>query len=645
MFAVQVFDREPIRLQEAPALFFSWIQDAGGFAAFAILLWLCFGYARMRAEERARIPRWQYTAFLIAIIASAITYMPMLALTGYQWGTYLTWKSERGPLPPPPTWLPVVQSISLTAGGAFALVAVALPFVRGLAAIRWRRVWGLTLLSFKEAIRRRALYAFSFLLLVFLFLTWFVEYKPEDQVRTYVTVVSWAMTFLLLFVAALIAAFSIPTDIRQQTIHTILTKPVERFEVFLGRFLGFAGLMTLVLAAVTILSLGYVVRGIDPAAAAESLKAREPLYGELHFENTGDPNKATNVGREWDYRSYITGPQPGQPTQYAIWDFASVPSSLGNRQSVRCEFGFDIYRTTKGLENRGVPCGFVFQTSHFDRAKRDAYQQERSERLKAPGDRSVLDIDNELSEKYGYYEVPAKEVVDYHTQSVEVPAGLFRNAVQPMPALKNSKGEVQPTLEVRVHCDSRTQYVGMARPDLYLRLDDASAGGEKMLFAWNFCKGSFGLWLRLCLIIGLAVALSTYLSGVISLLVTFVLFLGGLFLPFVQSVALGTAPGGGPAEAFVRLARRQVGIIPLEESSTAAAVVGPFDTAFRWFMRRVVNLIPDVDRYDLTSYVAQGFNIPLSQMFFTGLMLVGYLLPWAVLAYYLLKWREVASNT
>src|SRR6185312_19927 len=99
------------------------------------------------------------------------------------------------------------------------------------------------------------------------------------QVRTYVQVVFLAMSSLMLFTAALLASFSIPTDIKQQTIHTIVTKPVERFEIVLGRFFGFLALMTVILVLMTAVSLLYVLGGIHPEAAAESLKARDPLYG------------------------------------------------------------------------------------------------------------------------------------------------------------------------------------------------------------------------------------------------------------------------------------------------------------------------------------------------------------------------------
>src|SRR5262249_7798457 len=147
-----------------------------------------------------------------------------------------------------------------------ALAAVLVPVLVNIPQLRWRRIWALAKLSFKEALRRRVLWAFSLLLVVFLFASWFLPYKPEDQVRNYVRAVYWTMTPLLLVTAGLLAAFSIPADLRNQTMHTIVTKPVERFEIILGRFIGYTLLMTMVLAVMNLLSLVYVARGVDQEA-------------------------------------------------------------------------------------------------------------------------------------------------------------------------------------------------------------------------------------------------------------------------------------------------------------------------------------------------------------------------------------------
>jgi ABC-type transport system involved in multi-copper enzyme maturation permease subunit len=644
MFASLVIERDPLRLQDAPGAFLYWVQVAGGVAAFGLVLWLVFGLSQLRAVDRARIPRWQSRLFLTGGVVAGLFYAPLAVVRLLQLILWLVGSSTQ--LSP---W-DRFENICLTGGGLGALLAVGLPFVVHLSKMRPRRVWALAKLSFKEAIRRRVLYAFSFLLLVFLFASWFIPSKPENQLRTYVWVVYFAMTVLLLVTAVLLAAFSIPADVRHQTIHTIVTKPVERFEIVLGRFLGFLALMTVVLAVITLASLLYVVRGVHPEAAAESLKARVPIFGDLSFENTSkgkESDKAENVGREWEYRSYISGPTGArQPPQFAVWKFTDLPAGLADRPAVRCEFSFDIYRTTKGQENKGVSCAFYLQTWRFHPGDDGHFRTERAKMMQKAGGRSEAEIDNELAEKYGYYEVPGKDVTDFHTLSIDVPGGLFRNAQE---ADEPRRRELQigsrqppPPLQVRVKCNSVTQYVGMAKYDLYLRQDDPEGGSERRLFALNFCKAAFGVWLQLGLMIGVAVALSTYLSGVISLLVTGLLYLGGLCREFISSVGTGSNPYGGPFESFVRLTRRDVGVVPMEDTPVKAVATFS-DNVFRWFIRRVLDVIPDIDRFDLTSYVAEGFSIGGTQMLLNFLLLAAYLLPWAVLGYYLIKWREVAS--
>src|SRR5262249_51364111 len=166
-----------------------------------------------------------------------------------------------------------------------------------------RRIWALAWqLTFKEALRSKVLWIFSFLALVFLFGGWFLTSKPEDELRTYVQVVYWAMTPLLLVTGVILAAFGIPNDLKQQTIHTIVTKPVERFEIFLGRFLGYTGLMTLVLLAMATVSLLYfaVPGRIHPDAARESWRARVPIFGGPELRGRAPSTRAPG-GRQRGY--------------------------------------------------------------------------------------------------------------------------------------------------------------------------------------------------------------------------------------------------------------------------------------------------------------------------------------------------------
>ena len=97
-----------------------------------------------------------------------------------------------------------------------------------------------------------------------------------------------------------------------------------------------------------------------------------------------------------------------------------------------------------------------------------------------------------------------RNVTDYHTQSFKMPAGLFRNALKDDPdhrAKLNERKLNPPPLSVRVTCDKQTltQYIGMAKYDLFLRLDRTEASA--LWFSINFLKAAFGLWL----LIGLSV--------------------------------------------------------------------------------------------------------------------------------------------
>lgn len=638
MFAALVFEsgREPFRLENMPEALANWAQSYGGWAAFGLALWLLVGFTRMRSTEKARIPAWESITIAVLAVFACVAY---LIVAGYAVADLVSF-SRGVEVKDPALWS--FRYWCLTLGGVFSIAAVLVPILRNAVSLRWRRIWGLTRLSFKEALRSRVLYVFSFLLLVFLFGGWFIPSKPEYQVRTYVWVVEVAMSVLLLATAVVLSAFSLPTDMKNQTIHTIVTKPVERFEVFLGRFFGFAGLLTLVLVVMASVSLLYVVRGVDPAAAAESLKARDPLYGDLHFEDNAGVvgNLGVNIGREWDYRSYISRAQPGQPQLLAVWTFNSVPSSLGSRPTVRCEFTFDIYRQSKGRENRGIVCNFSFRNGNYVKGNEKPYRNERTALVNKG--QSVAEVDAELATKYGYFEVPAIEVVDYHTQSIDLPGALFQNTTSPSPTAPGRPPA--PPLTVQVACES-SQYVGMAKHDLYVRTDDPAGGRDTFWFALNFYKSSFGLWLRVSLLVGLAVALSTYFSGVISLIVALILYVCGGFTDFVQSQALSAPKEGGPRQAAMAILRGDVGTVMVaQEPGTESWAERFTDASFRFVFRRFLDVIPDTDRLDLSTYVAEGFNVPPSQVLYCFGVFLGYLVPWVVLAFYLIRWREVAST-
>jgi len=152
------------------------------------------------------------------------------------------------------------------------------------------------------------------------------------------------------------------------------------------------------------------------------------------------------------------------------------------------------------------------------------------------------------------------------------------------------------------------------------------------------------MWCTIMLVLGIALAASTYLSGIISFLVTMFLLGMGFFKDYIQEIASGVI--GGPMDSLVRLVTRRQTSNPLEASPTTS-LINTVDDIYRVFMKGFLNIIPDVDRFDLHLYVANGFDISWMPVLLLDnlLPLLAYLVPCGVLAYYLMEFREVANPT
>jgi hypothetical protein len=82
---------------------------------------------------------------------------------------------------------------------------------------------------------------------------------------------------------------------------------------------------------------------------------------------------------------------------------------------------------------------------------------------------------------------------------------------------------------------------------------------------------------------------------------------------------------------------------PPDQANPAHQVAFAMDEVFRWCLRRVFNVVPNLERWDWVEYVQKGFDVPAQDLMWCFLAAGGYLALWAVLAHYLIKWREVAT--
>src|SRR5262249_4204079 len=152
---VLTLERDPLQLADVPLGIVTWVQVVGSLAALCLLIWL---FLRLFFggwwSDRAR--PWTGSLFNAALVGAALGYLAFLGLRvpDILSGLFDDPGLTNSPSPARLRW----AAWMLFAAGACALLAATLPLLTNLLDLRWRRIWGITRLSFKEAVRRRVPY-------------------------------------------------------------------------------------------------------------------------------------------------------------------------------------------------------------------------------------------------------------------------------------------------------------------------------------------------------------------------------------------------------------------------------------------------------------------------------------------------------
>jgi hypothetical protein len=241
--------------------------------------------------------------------------------------------------------------------GFVALFQLALILSSELAAVRWRRLYSIASFSILEANRRMwAPYVVIVIFGVILAFThWFLQApRAAEMGRLYVGMLTLLCSLLLTVMVTILSSISLPNDIRQQTIYTIVSKPVRRLELIWGRLIGYMGLVTVMIVIFGGISLTYLNRTVGRTIEAVDLSAKDyakkgletqakvareqadqlrtrmsarvPVKGSLTFlDSLGKPHfKGIDVGQETERRSFVEGATPSA----AIWVFGVVPDPI-----------------------------------------------------------------------------------------------------------------------------------------------------------------------------------------------------------------------------------------------------------------------------------------------------------------------------
>lgn len=561
-----------------------------------------FGKARLMNFESVPFPLLQSFLLwaLVAGSATVIVLVVSLLATVVSVGT-------RGPLV-------FVNELGAMVGDLFSLSP--------------RRIFALAQLTFREAVRRKALMVFVVFAILFMFAGWFLSSSnlaPEFQVKVYVSFVLRAISWLVLPVVLLLSCWGIPEDIRVRSMHTVVTKPARRLEIVIGRMMGYSFVGLVVLGVMSLVGWGWINRQL-PAAAKSQLICRQSIEGTLTFlDREGNPSeKGINVGDIRLFHSFIEGATKAR----AIWTFRDVgPNVFDKDGNLLLENRFQAFRSHKGDMRRSIYFQYTFVNPETN--VRVPYQLKTVEEGRGHTDR----INRELMN-----------------------VGESANSNAKKYDILNDLVTKDGNLTVEVACVDPGQYLGMAKPDLFIRTAD-------LPFAVGYFKAVACIGLMVLLVICMGVSVSTFVKGPVATFLVFSVvlvsyssrdFMGKIVGdPFALAKArewsgqldMEKLEGGGVLESIYRILwhMNPTTELPVGASTT---VMKTIDTGLVNFLWLVYRILPNLDYFgNSTQYVANGFDVPfLACMLGCIMVTLAYFGPCVLLGYFALRIRELEAK-
>ena len=190
--------------------------------------------------------------------------------------------------------------------------------------------------TFKEALRKKILLVLGLFFLTLVVSSLFMEVpRPEDRIKMVVRISFGSMAFFGVIAAIFLSATSLPNEIEEKQIYTVMTKPIGRTRFLFGKILGLVMVIGLLLGLMTIFSLAlvhFLVRG-ETLVAKRLLSARS-----LSFSGEGIVKRGEV--------SWLTGAKENK----AIWYWKGL-----NRESLPPQARAEATFRVIAVKKRGTP--------------------------------------------------------------------------------------------------------------------------------------------------------------------------------------------------------------------------------------------------------------------------------------------------
>jgi len=556
----------------------------------------------------------------------------------------------------------VIAMVRLGPGEGFYAVAkiVSDLFRLDLPGTRFSRLWAIAKLSFMEAIRRKVLVVFVIFIILCMFAGWLLDLRTDHPAQLYITFVLSSTNLLVLLLGLFISTFSLPADIKNRTIYTIVTKPVRATEIVIGRIIGFSLIGSMILGLLGVFSYTFVVRGLkhthevasisqdgrqgktDLAALHEhsfklgadgkgvtseakghqhnvtsivvdgkttykigpprgDLTAKVPVYGRLTYtDRRGVVGTGLNVGYMSEYRKFIAGGSLSS----AKWQFEGVKErDFEEQDGLVIEMNIEAFRTFKGDIITPVRGSIIL------RSPDEKVESKRVNFLvKESLDRKII-----------------SRKIDGFRDNQPATLDIFKDIV------------MDGKLEVIVRCEDSQQYLGMAASDLTLQAIERS-------FEWNFAKGYISIWLQMVIVICFGVMFSTFLSGPVAMVATMSTLGLGLFGSQIDHFFKVQDSGGGPIEAIVRIVTQKGVMLDLDLGNQALEkTIQNIDYVLMYGVSSLKSALPDFNRLGTTDFVVYGVDLFDSLLLRHMAITFGFFLLTSFIGYFFVKTREMAA--
>lgn len=571
----------------------------------------------------------------------------------------------------------VVLSLQYGPSEAFYYVARSIftAFTEDLPRFSPRRTFAIARLAVQEAIRNKILVGFGIFLFLLLVAGMFLDVANSNPARVYLSFVLTSTNYLVLLMALLLSAFSLPNDIKNRTIYTVVTKPVRASEIVLGRTLGFAAVGTSMLVLMGLVSYVFVTwslqhdHGIETASVLEDTgpdgkvtRWRGETSLDSHHRHTFEVD-ASGKGRTNTVQGHFH-----EVERLADGKFRVGPAQ-GHLIARAPIYGDLIIYDREGKVGKGINVGNEWEYRGYIEGGTPGVQTKAN---------AVWTFTGVTEDKYADGLPLELNLRVFRTFKADIERGVLGELVlrNPNPNAKvkrsgpivfeskeyvadrriiprqlNSEiggasgaGKVDlfddlvdnGRVEVELRCVDPAQYFGVAEPDVYLRPGDAP-------FELNFFKGYLSIWLQMMLVTAFGVTFSTFLTGPVALMASISAIVLGFFGQFVRDIANGVQYGGGPIESFIRIITQHNVMTDLEMNTILIKIIKGMDAVLMHLLQAATYILPDYTQFDTTEFVASGYNIFGDLVGQQLTMAVVYFTAVSIAGYFFLKTREIAA--